>query len=133
MPWEAGQRFIYRAASYLSSINVQAQEVHVPQRDMVATSDNVAALSMALTVWYEHLEAADQLLGRAASEFQCVATPQGQFSLASCRGGTTSLRACTCTIRPFLLGMVPHKDEALWQLDAAGHLAPGKPVHQTVC
>ena len=92
MSYEAGQCFIYRDAPYLSSINVQAQQVHMPQRDMMATSDDVAAFSMALTVWNEHLEAADQLLGRAASGFQCVAAPQGQFSLASCRGGSTSLR-----------------------------------------
>ena len=67
----------YRDAPYLSSINVQAQQVHVPQRDMMATSDNVAAFGMALTAWYEHLEAADQLLFRDASGIRCVAAPQG--------------------------------------------------------
>ena len=59
---------------------------------MMATSDDMAAFGMALTVWYKHLEAADQLLGRAASGIQGVAAPQGQFSLASCRGASASLR-----------------------------------------
>ena len=54
-------------APCLPSVDVQAQQEHLPQKGMMISSDDVAAFSMALTTWNEHLEAADQLLGRAMS------------------------------------------------------------------